>query len=77
MKLIHRVGKEVGLIQFEVATNRDVIKRGRIVARRLKWTDYANGKFEYKAVYAVRLDSGEIVQCDHEELWTKVWKGEK
>lgn len=77
MKLKYRVGKKVGLIQFDVATNRDVINHGRIVARRLKWIDYAQGKFEYAVVYAVRLDSGEIVQCEHEELWTKVWKGEK
>lgn len=77
MKLVYRVGKKVGVFRFNPQTNEDVLERGRIVARRLAFEDYSQGKFEFEAKYAVRLSSGRVIICKHDEIWTKVWKGEK
>ena len=76
MKLLYRVGKKVGVFRFNLQTNEDVLERGRIVARRLVSEDYSQGKFEFVAKYAVRLSSGRVIICEHNEIWTKVWKGE-
>lgn len=76
MKLkMYRVGKKVGLIRFDVRTNRDVIDRGKIVARRLRYKESGvDGRVIFEAIYAVRLEDGGLVECKHEELWTRIWK---
>lgn len=78
MKLkAYRVGKRVGLIRFDFNRNRDTIDRGRIIARRIGWNNFVkNGRVLFEVIYAVRLDDGGLVECRHEELWAKVWKGE-
>ena len=79
MKLkAYRVGKRVGLIRFDVKRNKDIIDRGRIIARRIGWNTFAeNGRIIFEVIYAVRLDDGGLVECKHEQLWAKVWKEEK
>lgn len=63
----YRINKKVGLFNFDVNKNEDTIAGGRIIGR--KWVGYT---YEY----AVRLDSGRVRVCKHDELWTK-WKTEK
>lgn len=77
MKLLYRVGKKVGVFRFNPQTNEDILERGRIVARRLELEDYLKGKYSFEAKYAVRLSSGRVIICGHNEIWTKCWKGEK
>lgn len=77
MKLLYRVGKKVGVFRFNPQTNEDVLESGRIVARKLLLADYVKGRFEFVAKYAVRLSNGHVIICKHDEIWTKVWKGEK
>ena len=70
---MYKVGKKVGVFRFDPQTNEDKIESGRIVARRLVHIN----DFLYKAVYAVRLSDERVIKCEHDELWTKVWRKEK
>lgn len=76
MKLLYRVGKKVGVFSFNPQTNEDVLDHGRIVARRLVFEDYIQGKYEFVAKYAVRLSNGRIIVCEHNEIWTSILKEE-
>lgn len=76
-KLLYRVGKKVGVFRFDPQTNQDLIETGRIVARRLTFEDCIQGNHSFKAIYAVRLSNGRVIKREHEELWTKIWKGER
>lgn len=74
---MYRVGKKVGVFRFDSQTNEDKIESGRIVARRLLHEDLALGRHSIRAIYAVRLSDGRVIKCEHDELWTKVWRKEK
>jgi len=74
---MYKVGKKVGVFRFNAQTNEDKIESGRIVARRLVYEDYHLGGYSFKAIYAVRLSDGRVIKCEHDELWTKVWRKEE
>lgn len=74
---MYKVGKKVGVFRFDPQTNEDKIESGRIVARRLVYEERILGEYSFKAIYAVRLSDGRVIKCEHDELWTKVWRKEK
>lgn len=70
--LPYRIGKRVGVIRFRVETNEDFLDAGRIVARRIRRTDYSHNDIRYETVYAVRFGDGRIEQFTEDLLWSKV-----
>lgn len=74
---MYRVGKKVGVLRPDPQANEYKIESGRIVARRLVYQEWIFGEYSFKAIYAVRLSDGRIIECNHDELWTKVWRKEK
>lgn len=75
--MMYKVGKKVGVFRFDPQSNEDKIEYGRIVARRLVYEEKVHGNYFYKPIYAVRLSDGRVIKCEHDELWTKVWRKEK
>lgn len=62
MRWPYRIGKRVATIKFDVAHNKDVIEKGRIVGRKY-------GTYDWK--YAIQYDNGEIRMQEHDNILSK------
>ncbi len=67
--LHYRVGQKVGMLSFDVKTNRDRIESGVIVARKLTPTFLPN-KIRYEAKYCIKKHDGRFAIVEHDAIWT-------
>ena len=84
VNIINKLAKflkyEVGyilFIVFTIAVCTSWLWVPPLVARRLAYEERVLGEYSYKAIYAVRLSDGRVIKCEHDEIWTKVWRKEK
>ena len=69
--LPYRIGKKVGVFQFNMNKNQDELMEGRIVARRWHHTLMGNNHTGIQAEYVIRFKNGEYGTARQDEIWTK------